>query len=470
MQFSSPLIKVISERIVDLFGLQFPPNRETELMRAVKNTAFQFGCTDDLNEIRHWLCDKKLSECETRELSEQLTINETYFFREKTALELLSTCIVPAIMAKRNINDYPIRIWSAGCSSGEEAYSIAMWLSENFSEINQQNLQIIATDISPKAVVKALKGEYTEWSFRETDPEIRLKYFLRNENKNQIKANVQKFVTISYLNLAKNCFPSPSTNTENFDVIFCRNVLMYFSPDKIKEVNARFYNSLNSDGWLITSQVELNDDYFGIYHRVHFRNGIYYSKNNTLKTGNNINVKLTPVTTERKQLELQKITKNKVTKLITSKVKQIEYVPILKNKKTDLQHVLNSPNDIDTIKELSDKGEYQTAIEKMDTLLHTHKDNADLYYLYANILYETNEIERAEQLLIKTLYLNYNHLDAALLMAYSLKQRKLHTQSIRYFKQAMNILTNKPLDNSNMDHFQLFQMINSEIKLLNNAY
>lgn len=470
MQFSSPIIQTISERIVDLFGLQFPPNRETELMRAVKNTAFLFGCTDHIDEIRHWLCDKKLSECETRELSEQLTINETYFFREKTALELLSTCVVPAIMAKRNINDYPIRIWSAGCSSGEEAYSIAMWLSENFSEINQQNLQIIATDISPKAVGKALKGEYTEWSFRETDPEIRLKYFLRHENKNQIKANVQKFVTISYLNLAKNCFPSPSTNTENFDIIFCRNVLMYFSPDKIKEVNARFYNSLNSDGWLITSQVELNDDYFGIYQRVHFRNGIYYTKNNTLKTGNNINVKLTTATTERKQLELQKITKNKETKFITNKTKQIDYLPISKNKDVDLQQVVSSTINIETIKALSDKGDYQTAIDKMDMLLRTNNDNADLYYLYANILYETNELERAEQLLIKTLYLNYNHLDAALLMAYSLKQRKLHTQSTRYFKQAMNILTNKPLDNSNMDHFQLFEMVKSEIQTMNTLH
>lgn len=467
MQFSSVNIKAISECIEDLFGLQFQPNRESELMRAVKSAAFQFGCNYDLNELREWLCDRKLSEPEVRELSDQLTINETYFFREKTALELLSTSIVPSIIEKRNINDYPIRIWSAGCSSGEEAYSIAIWLTEKFKQINHQNLEIIATDICPKAISKALKGEYTEWSFRETEPELRLKYFVRSEKNNIIKATIQKYVTISYLNLARNCFPLASTNTENIDVIFCRNVLMYFSPDKIKEVSARFRNSLTNDGWLITSQVELNDDYFGNFKRVQFCNGIYYSKNTESKSANVVSENQWLKSIDMEQSNPKASTLNTLAARRYTKSVRREFLFTSIAEEPIITQSTTTQSEIENIKSLSNRGDYQSAIEKIDKLIQIHKDNADLYYLYANILYETNEFERAEILLIKTLYLNYNHLDAALLMAYSLKQRKLEAQSIRYFRQAMNILNSNTVVNKNMDQYQLYQMINNEIQLLN---
>lgn len=472
MSFSSTAILEISDFVVNSFGLQFPPSRENDLMRAVKNAAFQFGCTDDLGEIKHWLCDRKLSDAEVHELSAQLTINETYFFREKTALDLLSETIIPAIIAKRDINKQPIRIWSAGCSSGEEAYSIAMWLSEHFNQINPKNLQLIATDISPRAVAKALKGEYTNWSFRETDIEIRKKYFIETGKNYQLKNEIQKFVTFSYLNLAKNSFPSTITNTDNIDVIFCRNVLMYFRPDKIREVSARFYDALTADGWLITSQVELNDDYFGNFERVNYRNGIYYSKEKNQKSAVSVSARLASILVDKKPKSVSVKANvrqrpvndaHKQNNLFNTDAIYSNSKPLFELKSIEANEILAEINEV---KHLCDKGEYGLAIERIENLIVTNASNADLYYLYANILYENNDLLGVEKLLTKTLYLNNRHFDAILLMAYTLKQRGLFAQSSIYFKQAELILsTDQTMQN--VDTFQLLQSVNNEILNIN---
>ncbi len=480
LQFSSAHTEAISQRITELFGLLFPPNREVDLMRAVSTAARNCQIKTEPEQLMHWLVDNTLKKEEVSALSEALTINETYFFREKTALELLSETIIPYIIASRDINEKPIRIWSAGCSSGEEPYSIVMWLFDRFAQLSSKNLHVLATDISPVVINKALTGEYSEWSFRETETATREKYFKKDANKNRIKAEVKKSVTFSYLNLSKNSYPSASTNTENMDVIFCRNVLMYFSPEVIKEVSHRFFNALTNKGWFISSQVELNDDYFGNFKRISFRNGIYYSKYGTSeKRGVKIEMFDSDAFSENKPYArtIKKIpSENKPIRKEVTFSNQQKQAEVQTDTKPLPTLIAKSKRDttesaISTIKELSNRGEYDLAIELIRYELDTNRGNADLYYLYANILYEKNELEQVENLLTKTLYINHNHLDAALLMAYTLKQRKKNEQSIRYFRQAISIISNDELqlkkEEEKMSYERLITMVQNEIAIIN---
>ncbi len=480
LQYSSENIKCISDQITHLFGLQFPPNRETDLMRAVKSAAQVFNI--GLNEVQllQWLCNKRLSKEEISELSETLTINETYFFREKTALELISEKVIPAIIRDRNINEFPIRIWSAGCSSGEEPYSIAMWLYDHFPELNTKNLTILATDISPLAIKKGLIGEYSEWSFRETSGNTRQKYFCKQGNKNIINNEIKKTVSFSFLNLSKNSYPSSTTNTEQFDVIFCRNVLMYFSPQVIKEVSARFFKALTNTGWFISSQVELNDEYFGNFKRVTYKNGIFYTKPTILQPKEvqftNLNMEIQEIT--NCQSFKTKVKKNQTKTLDSDAKKQNNPInanlhinktePVIS---TQVDFKINYEFNFAKVKELSNSGNYRASIELIHKLLCAYPQNADLYYLYANILYEINELEQVEVLLNKTLYLNHTHLDAALLMAYTLKKRKKEEQSIRYFKQAVSIISEECIakkSEAKIDYDRLLTTVKHEIELINN--
>ena len=186
--------------------------------------------------------------------------------------------IMPEIIQKAEKENRGIKIWSAGCSSGEEPYSIAILIKEHFPELNPSKFTIMATDISPKAINKAISGNYTEWSFRETSDSIRKKYFQNVNGSWNISPEIKRMVNFTYLNLAKNSFSSQLIGAVNVDVIFCRNVLMYLSPDIIKKAAENFHNSLNDGGWFITSQVELNDEYFSIFDKVYFDSGVFYKK------------------------------------------------------------------------------------------------------------------------------------------------------------------------------------------------
>ncbi len=152
-----------------------------------------------------------------------------------------------------------IRIWSAGCCTGEEAYSIAILLDGLIPDIEQWTITILGTDINPRFLARAHQGIYSEWSFRGVDPNIKETYFTKHEDKKfEIVARIKKMVTFSYHNLAADPFPSVLAQTNAMDIIFCRNVLMYFNAESVAKVMTSFHRSLMDDGWMVASSVEVS--------------------------------------------------------------------------------------------------------------------------------------------------------------------------------------------------------------------
>lgn len=222
-----------------------------------------------INEYLDFLVDNTE---EWHRLVELLTINETYFYREEKQLHEYIGTVVPLL--KNNSND-TIKVWSAGCSSGEEPYSLAILALE--AGYNHLDIQIKATDINKKVVDIASRGEYnkTSLSFRRVPNKWLSKYFNEDEKVYQIKECVQQFVTFGHLNLID---LSKVPVNETYDVIFCRNVLIYFDEATINNIIKGFYNRLRPGGYLFLGHTETVSKEINGLKLIHSEGTFYYRK------------------------------------------------------------------------------------------------------------------------------------------------------------------------------------------------
>jgi chemotaxis protein methyltransferase CheR len=272
------LLSQFSEFVTARFGLHFPRKRWCDLARKAVAAAEQFGYADPSACIR-WLLSAQLTRGQLDTLAGCLTIGETYFFREQKSFDLLESQILPELISSRRGKEQRLRIWSAGCSTGEEAYSIAILLQRMIPDLPEWHITILATDLNPCALRKAVRGEYSDWSFRGVSRWVKERYFTRNgEGRFEVAATVRKMVTFTQLNLAEDPFPSISNNTNAMDIIFCRNVLMYFAEERMAKAVEQFHHSLVAGGWLLVSPCETSNALFRRFETVSFHDAVMYRK------------------------------------------------------------------------------------------------------------------------------------------------------------------------------------------------
>jgi len=246
----------LSKHICEKIGLEFPENKYKDLTRGISEACGEFGF-NNANECTEWLIQSELSKQTWDTLAGYLTIGETYFFRDAGLFNFLKKTVLHDLIYSRWHSEKFLRIWSAACCTGEEPYSIAMLIHQLLPNRTGWNISIIGTDINDKFLSKAKKGVYTQWSFRSTSADMMQKYFKQTEtNQFAINPEVKRMVSFFYLNLAEVRYPSYSNNTNELDLICCRNVLMYFSESVRKQVVSSLASCLSSNGWLIVSPGE----------------------------------------------------------------------------------------------------------------------------------------------------------------------------------------------------------------------
>ena len=242
----------ISNNIQNIFGLYYPADKYNELYFRLESAAKEINRKDTVNFICS-LQDENIAAGNFHLLTKHLTIGETYFFREPGVLELFKNDI--------SDNPRPVNVWSAGCCTGEEAYTLSIVIN-SIGNTNLLDSRIWATDINRDFLQKAILGRYNKWSFRNTETDIRKKFFtVFDDRLFEIKPELRKIITFEYLNLAENNLIE-KWNFEKFDYIFCRNVLMYFDKNLRKKLINSFFNLLTDTGYLIVSisEVSLIDD------------------------------------------------------------------------------------------------------------------------------------------------------------------------------------------------------------------
>ncbi|MGA7827824.1 MAG: CheR family methyltransferase [Geobacteraceae bacterium] len=226
-------------------------------------------------EYYHFLKYSRGREQELSDIMDVLTTNETYFFREEFQLNAFVGELLPELRAlKEKRGDRTIRIWSAGCSTGEEPYTIAMLIMET-GVFNGWKIEIIGTDISHRVLQQARKGLYGKSSFRTTSPERIHRFFNEQDGLYRIHDEVRGLVTISHLNLLDE---NRMILLGKMDIIFCRNVIIYFDQAAKKSVIESFYRSLREGGYLLLGHSESLLNTTTAFALKHLKNDMVYQK------------------------------------------------------------------------------------------------------------------------------------------------------------------------------------------------
>lgn len=256
LTLSSDLTQRLGDFVAERMGLSFPAERAADLLRGIQSGAAEFGFSA-VEECVEWLLSSPLSTRQLEILASHLTIGETYFFREQRSFEALEKTVLPELIAARREGERRLRIWSAGCCTGEEPYSLAILLHRLIPDLDQWNVTILATDINPRFRQRAELGRYKPWSFRDTPAWVKERYFTEAPpGLFEIHPRVREMVQFAYVNLADDTYPSLTNQTNAMDLILCRNVLMYFVPERARKVVQNLRRSLTEGGWLLVSPSE----------------------------------------------------------------------------------------------------------------------------------------------------------------------------------------------------------------------
>ena len=212
---------------------------------------------------------------EFRALAEQLTVNETFFFRNADSFRALAEVALPERIRARS-RDRQLRILSAGCASGEEPYSLAIVVRESLPELSAWDVRIVALDISPAMLVKARQARYSAWSLRATSEETRRRYFREEGRDFVLDPEIRRMVTFEERNLIDD--DPLFWRSLACDLAFCRNVLMYFTPDRARDVVRRLSEALLPGGFFFLGHAETLRGLSHEFHLCHSHDTFYYQR------------------------------------------------------------------------------------------------------------------------------------------------------------------------------------------------
>ncbi|MFJ1267205.1 protein-glutamate O-methyltransferase CheR [Legionella lytica] len=237
-------IKLIHER----FGLVTHINQARDLTRIIAETCttFNFQPNEYLDKLKHCSSSSSL----LADLVAAITVGESYFFRDKSQIRLLEKELLPNLIEQKK-DSRILKIWSAGCSSGEEIYTIAMLLLKLIPNIERWDLQLLGTDINVTALEKAMKGIYGQWSMRSIPEEYLQNHFTKAKRTYVLSPKIRDMVRFKYLNLCDNSYPSIVNGTYQIDLILCRNVLIYFENDLVVKIMKKLSQCLAEHSYLL---------------------------------------------------------------------------------------------------------------------------------------------------------------------------------------------------------------------------
>jgi chemotaxis protein methyltransferase CheR len=265
-----------SELVREKSGIEISSNRQSDLKKAVCQTAFEFTFPD-LEKFYQSIIADITNSSALQALIERLTIGETSFMRIQPHFEALEKYILPEIIERKK-DERKIRVWSAGCASGEEPYSLAILFKKLLINMNGWDVKILGTDINTQVLKKAKTGIYGNWSFRNVSVDFQDKYFNPSGNLFQIRPEYRQLVQFGEFNLASHEYSAIVNNLQSIDLILCRNVFIYFSEDFSQLVTNKFYTVLADPGWLIVGPSETSQTLFQNYQTYNFPDTIVYQK------------------------------------------------------------------------------------------------------------------------------------------------------------------------------------------------
>jgi chemotaxis protein methyltransferase CheR len=235
-------------------GLAFPQSRLADVERAVHKAVAETALPD-AGALYRQLMNRACPQ-ETRDaLISALNVGETHFLRDQAQIQALEARILPEIIVRRR-PQRRLRVWSAACSTGEEAYTLAILVRQQLPDLAEWDVRILATDVNGHALERARRGVYGPWSFRGVPPHVKRAYFVRDGERYRVAPRIRAMVTFEQVNLIDGVPLRSPGDPWKPDLILCRNVLQYFDDGTARAVVGRLVTCLDDDGWILLSQVE----------------------------------------------------------------------------------------------------------------------------------------------------------------------------------------------------------------------
>jgi chemotaxis protein methyltransferase CheR len=230
------------------FGLRLTPHQTRDLDAAIAALQRESGARDAAALYTSLATGARPDLLEA--LAARLTVGETHFYRIGPQIDALRQIVLPDLIARR-APERRLRLWSAGCSTGEETYTLAILLRQALPNADAWQVDLVGTDISRPALDAARRGVYGEWSFRDTPPTARQRYFVPDGNRWRLLDSIRRLARFEHLNLAADAATWKTTVGTGFDAILCRNVTIYFSRDAAQALYQRLAAALLPGGWLV---------------------------------------------------------------------------------------------------------------------------------------------------------------------------------------------------------------------------
>ncbi len=444
------------------------------------------------------------SSSEWQELYAILTINESYFFRDKNQYRLLQDKLLPEIIQRKRLEAEAqatqprLRIWSAGCSTGEELYSIAIVLDELALPWHQWDVTLIGTDISKTALDNARKGLYGNWSFRQVPVNIQKNYFHPHHQLFKISDSLRQRVIFQYGNLLQDPFPNQASRLYEIDLILCRNVFIYLDERAISQIIHKFHQALVPNGYLMTGHTELYAQDTTQFYLINFPESIVYQKQVYPPSATILpRPSSLPPSSSLPSVSSVRSRVSSVPRVPRSRGRSAPTAPAAKSASKlpprpwnpispDLHQGLNQSPDstLETaLKEaeaLLKQEAYASAVERAEKIFRAYPHcegayriaahayanmgsyeqakqlcqqalqrqplNVEIYYLLAQIAEDQNELETTKDYLRKIIYLDHSFVKAYLDLAiiYERERQPEKTQKMR--SHALELLTKLPPD------------------------
>ncbi|UFS69600.1 chemotaxis protein CheR [Geomonas sp. RF6] len=257
-------------------GLHFPPPRVPELLQKMEQAARAFGYVD-VEGCLIWLMSSPLSRNQLDILAPLLTIGETYFLRDAESYRVLQEELLPELLEARRQGEKRLTIWSAGCSTGEEAYSIAILLERLIPDLKEWDIRLCATDLNREALEKAQRGVYRNWSFRNAPAWLFDHLVKLDDGRYEVPPQTRRLVEFTPFNLATDDYSSLFADG-TVDILFCRNVMLYFHEELRVAVADRLYRVLRDGGSLFVSPSEVDHRIFSKFGCRRFSGALVFTK------------------------------------------------------------------------------------------------------------------------------------------------------------------------------------------------
>ncbi|MBF0465019.1 MAG: tetratricopeptide repeat protein [Nitrospirae bacterium] len=335
--------------------------------------------------------DSPESRHEWRVLYQKITTGESFFFRDKGQFSLLRNTILKELI-EYNKEKRTLRLWSAGCSTGEEPYSLAIVINELIPDIHMWDITVIGTDINESALDKAAKGIFSDWSFRMVPKDVIATYFIRRKGHYEIEPRIRRMVTFKQGNLIKDNYPDIISGIYDMDLIICRNVFIYFQPENITIALNKLTKSLRDGGYLLTGHAELQ----AVPH--HDLMPIAYPDSTIFRRSDKVHKRHT----------------EPLVSFLPPQIIPVQHIPV---KKSEKHHSHKTPSTyatpqksaikraaavrpspsvlVDEAKALLKDGKYPQVIEKMRFFLIDNPKQSDAYALLAEAYANTGDLTNA---------------------------------------------------------------------------